>query len=426
MSVGLAFHPSVVFNKAYQRNNKSNGQKNLRCFPTHSLSGHQSHWCGQPLCIRVSHSPPGLRIVGEFLPLVASSQGSIEADVGGVVKKLSSELVEAQPSVAFPNFAEHLDSKRKEWEGATGKTAPPAGEPVTEWVFNGVNKGWHYGFVGSKRDCNLYHIWRMHAMVPNEGPGGGFRVVARLDSPPFHLFCRRRNRGPLALERMKDAAGPLIAPVTLAAGSAPPLSPPSPHLRFESETPVVPDQPAAAPSCAVTNSPSPALPGARRASKRLRPMGSSTASSACSAAAPPESLSDVMSDLLSKVEEPQLGCPMALVLRPDVGVAHFGQRVLQAAALASAPATSASASAHAPKIQDLLCQPSFISSLAKLGGLESMRAAERMLFLLSSHFMQSSKSLQGLPIMTDFDLTWYTSALAAMVADCGGGGSVDA
>merc|ERR1712176_1342853 len=47
----LEFNPDIVWLCAYQRNNKSNGQKNLRCFPNHSDSGHQRGFCGQSILV---------------------------------------------------------------------------------------------------------------------------------------------------------------------------------------------------------------------------------------------------------------------------------------------------------------------------------------------------------------------------------------
>ena len=47
----LIFDPSMVWTDAYQRNNKANGQKNLRCFPgCCEAVGHQRGFCGQCEC----------------------------------------------------------------------------------------------------------------------------------------------------------------------------------------------------------------------------------------------------------------------------------------------------------------------------------------------------------------------------------------
>jgi len=96
------------------------------------------------------------------------------------------------------------DVVRESWEAQNHRPAPPEG-CEREFVFNSKSKGWHYGFLGSKKDSNVWHVWSVFALDPVEGSSDLYRVVARLDSPAFQLFCRRRNRGPLAKARLETS-----------------------------------------------------------------------------------------------------------------------------------------------------------------------------------------------------------------------------
>jgi len=157
-----------------------------------------------------------MRVIGQFAPLDGRKlPGSLDVHVGQVISQVPDSTMEASLSESYPNLLDRLDRTRREWEVAMHTVAPPVvpeGMVVREWVFNGTNRGWHYPFIGSKRDSNISHAWRTFVLLPC-GATGGYVVAAILDSPSFHLFCRRRNRGPLAEERKRLTIAPPQPPM---------------------------------------------------------------------------------------------------------------------------------------------------------------------------------------------------------------------
>ena len=47
----IQFLRPLIWNSQYQRNNKANGHRNLRCFPQHSATGHSNGFCGSSVII---------------------------------------------------------------------------------------------------------------------------------------------------------------------------------------------------------------------------------------------------------------------------------------------------------------------------------------------------------------------------------------
>ena len=213
-AVDLAFHPSCNFSTTYQRNNKSNGQKNLRCFPGHCFEGHKSGWCGHPLLVRVRGGGDELRLIGMFCPRFEPGEEderntASKFILGGILTKaeLDEKLKSGILADWMEGFVEEIPKEcqalKLSWESANQRQAPPI-DCEREFVFNSKSKGWHYGFLGSKKDSNIWHVWSVFALYPSPDELS-YTVLARLDSPPFQLFCRRRNRGPLARSRVESS-----------------------------------------------------------------------------------------------------------------------------------------------------------------------------------------------------------------------------
>jgi len=154
-----------------------------------------------------------MRLVGAFSPRMdeeTSSKAKPKLTLGGWVSRL--EMDEKLRTGLLAEFMEgfvedvqkECEISRIQFEQQTGRSAPPDGCD-REFVFNSKSKGWHYGFLGSKKDSNVWHLWSAYALEPLPENPEIYVVAARIDSPPFQLFCRRRNRGPLAKARLSTS-----------------------------------------------------------------------------------------------------------------------------------------------------------------------------------------------------------------------------
>mmetsp|Transcript_13720 Transcript_13720/g.16625 ORF Transcript_13720/g.16625 Transcript_13720/m.16625 type:complete len:632 (+) Transcript_13720:102-1997(+) len=185
------FQDVSSWTRRYQRNNKSNGLKNLRCFPycseVHALRG----FCGRPISLRFERPkteyPRPVFAWGEFRPLVPLPESTQPIVEEGYI--LTSTQI--QPKVRTKN------SPSLPWL---------AGEPVNgddtrtknivEFTFNENPKGWHYGWVASKHTSHFEHVFSV--IICEEVSPGLMKCVAVATSPSFTLFCRRRQRQNLA------------------------------------------------------------------------------------------------------------------------------------------------------------------------------------------------------------------------------------
>jgi hypothetical protein len=156
-----------------------------------------------------------MRLVGAFAPKLLEEEITSKKHIplfqlGRTIsrKELEEKLRSGLLAECMEGFIEDVpkecDDCKRSWEQQNAKTCPPDGCD-REFVFNSKSKGWHYGFLGSKKDSNVWHVWSVFALEPTEKDPDMFSIVARLDSPPFQLFCRRRNRGPLAKSRLEKA-----------------------------------------------------------------------------------------------------------------------------------------------------------------------------------------------------------------------------
>jgi len=215
----LEFHSNIQWAQAYQRNNKANGQKNLRCFPNHCQGlGHQRGFCGHSIVVNFYYVPQNFKgalySFAHFCiadcelnsPAAAAARGvSRERFQSGDI--LTVEQVRCKIRQADDPLLEYIEGLELQDRRLDGD-----GMVRVNFEFNRNLKGWHYGFLGSKLTRNVYHTFRAYVLELLPGANGEsdrYRVLASVTSPKWKLFCRRRNRSgvlPPKIENGEPAA----------------------------------------------------------------------------------------------------------------------------------------------------------------------------------------------------------------------------
>jgi len=143
-------------NSCYKRVNKS-GNKNLRCFPRHSPSGHSdSTYCGQPVIVHV----PG------------SEQTSLEY--------LAEFALDKSPATAIPASRQLSSGEARPASFFVGQRL---GNDLV--IFNHQQHGWPYEWVSSRYTGHQLHVFRVYCVE------GGNNLVATFDSSPFTVSSLR-------------------------------------------------------------------------------------------------------------------------------------------------------------------------------------------------------------------------------------------
>ena len=180
------------FRDHYVRNNRSKGQKNLRCFPHCNTSGHTDHgFCGAMLACR-GITPRGYSRVRCFAEIrVASITGT--RTKGLVSTETPAGLT---PGVTVPTESVMKVVKTTEnpfvklFELAT-KSIDMSGISHIVTDFSLAPPSWHYGWRSSKYAKNYVHYVRAYLCVEN---GNYLSCVAIVDSDKFRISSSKRCR----------------------------------------------------------------------------------------------------------------------------------------------------------------------------------------------------------------------------------------
>ena len=179
---------------AYQRNNKSKGQKNLRCFPSCCVGfGHQEGFCGQSVTITLT-MPKTHPASNRLRDLVGIAEFAVEGSPARRANELVS-LGNPQKNIrrVLDGQGEYLEGCRIPWRESERLQHAERGEDRVEFEFNKHLKGWHYGFLGSKKTREFYHVFRAYVVQRDSDNPKLYRVLACVTSPPWQMYCRRRK-----------------------------------------------------------------------------------------------------------------------------------------------------------------------------------------------------------------------------------------
>lgn len=188
------------FATRYQRNNKKNSLKNLRCFPSCTTLEHREKgFCGRSVVIEVINLEPNKNYYSfaEFMnfedtvPRGSLSEGCepLFISVGDNItlnQALQRCRTKINPGLPWLPGIEGIDGNRGLFE------------------FNKDRRGWHYGWQSNKHTCDTLHCFRIYLFsqakvcqqAPNQNYPSQNSLICEhiLDSSKFMLFCRRRRR----------------------------------------------------------------------------------------------------------------------------------------------------------------------------------------------------------------------------------------
>lgn len=163
----LTFLNEYLYEKSYIRNNKSNGRKNLRCFPHCQVDGasnvcrhSESGWCGAPVRAVIEWGNFSVREISPSLLM------------GDLAVTGRFEVLGAKPNYNSANFI----------EGTV--TRPNPKENYALIAFNEARKPWSYDWIGGRFND------QSHAFVINISCGNS--ALQRFMSCPFKIVCARR------------------------------------------------------------------------------------------------------------------------------------------------------------------------------------------------------------------------------------------
>jgi len=217
--VKFDFKEDTHWKLAYQRNNKSRIQKNLRCFPNcTNIYGHQEGFCGQSVTVKLEadFEKAGIEledvaVVAEFA-VMGSPAHAINAlvslDMINKHKDVDDGFITCFEGLRLADSPTHAGSTRSE----------SASQGGVYYQFNKNLKGWHYGFLGSKKTRNMFHVFRAYCVVKvpgrtNKAGDDLYRVIAHCSSPAWQMYCRRRKNNSPELQMLEDSQRPKDVPL---------------------------------------------------------------------------------------------------------------------------------------------------------------------------------------------------------------------
>lgn len=227
-TTAVRFLDAETFAPRYQRNNKKDGLKNLRCFPTCAALHRERGFCGRPVRVEVLHQhhrrrvglgggDSDLVVIGEFAPADETEAPTTALRVGQTVDL-----------AGFASLVRDDRNPKRPWlsgvvvEPARGSSGAAATDR-TVFEFNSDKKGYHYGWASNKHSCNAAHVLQAYVLERQSTQHHVVAHVAR--SPAFMIFCRRRRRfvltpaAPVAPpKRARVAAATLEASAEVLAG----------------------------------------------------------------------------------------------------------------------------------------------------------------------------------------------------------------
>jgi len=172
------------YTQRYQRNNKRSGLKNLRCFPMCSDDHKLRGFCGRPVFVKVTNpEEQQLEVYATFRKLTLSDgekpQGPFVNDLLDMAEVAREMRTKDRPAGVW-------------MKGELDDGFDSASAPVVEFVVNKTKKGWHYGWIANKHTADTQHVLRVY--ITQRTLEGKVKVLHTVDTPPFTIFCRRRQR----------------------------------------------------------------------------------------------------------------------------------------------------------------------------------------------------------------------------------------
>ena len=248
----------------YIRNNKKNGQKNIRCFPSCVPGGHRmAGFCGSNVLVSVIF--PEKRKADHFSPTDSAEEKKVseEGEQAQLKGELSEPLPSLQNTIILSEFLVDSDPKKPTQvpvvrpsiqlgslydckpimdlvKVALRPVSSPGERPCPQpfvgrlehgsetekqadgsYIFNIEPKCWHYGWKSHKHANKTNHFLRVYAF---QKVGNAFKCVAMDDSECFTVSSSKRyRRDPSASPNSDISCAPIVKrmKVMKAGGSSP-------------------------------------------------------------------------------------------------------------------------------------------------------------------------------------------------------------
>lgn len=172
------------FAPSYLRNNRTSGQKSMRCFPSCCPTGHFSGGkCGVPLEVRAALKPckykhADLIFVAEIRPLTTPQLSALSRIAKGT-------LFDKMRSPGAPEDAElflgisHIVSSTKD-------------KTYMKVIFNSQNYSWDYSWKSCRWNSNTEHV--VDIVILRSISHLEYKVCSSHISTPFKITCSHKKR----------------------------------------------------------------------------------------------------------------------------------------------------------------------------------------------------------------------------------------
>lgn len=168
------------FSGGYQRNNKTGGQKHLRCFPHCNVKHNNTGFCGSSVVVDVLH--PDSMISGSFFAFGAfrcsdDPNEPVNVTIGKIRANANSGEAPLCP-----------------WYVGKGTVNSNNG---LSFEFNAERRGWHYGWFATKTTREMFHNFKVYVFYTAESAPNdmsSLELVAETTSNPFQLCCTKRAK----------------------------------------------------------------------------------------------------------------------------------------------------------------------------------------------------------------------------------------
>jgi len=185
------------FKTEYQRNNKSKGLKNLRCFPNCGEAHQGNRFCGKAVTAKVSTGVwHELILFTEFVCLDENHPSTSIANETSKSCVMHREVSIGQIWSLSQMIALERTKENKFNPWVRGEQVSDSGNQMS-YEFNRQHWGWHYGWNSNKHTCSSSHVLRCYVFAPFMGSHKNtskYMCMEVFQSPAFVLFCRRRRK----------------------------------------------------------------------------------------------------------------------------------------------------------------------------------------------------------------------------------------
>lgn len=190
--------PEAGFRDRYQRNNKTGGQKHMRCFPQCSNGVHnKSGFCGDSIGVKITETSSVL-LNSDIIVLGAFGLHPNQ----GCGKPLGYDELMNKYDTRFPSCLTYdvmktninsVDNPLNPWFSAQKIFSDPNMNALF-YEFNTAKRGWHYGWFSTKTTKDFYHYFHT-AVYQESNVKGVWNLISESKEGAFQICSTKRAKG---------------------------------------------------------------------------------------------------------------------------------------------------------------------------------------------------------------------------------------